>query len=78
MGSAVKLLLAVYRLQQGQTLKLRGFCASSKLCPRRSSPIAAEPTRTNGVLMPKIESDCATVSSTQALLLQRRISDKML
>ncbi len=48
MGSAVKLLLAVYRLQQGQTLKSRGFCASSKLCPQLSSPIAAEPTRTNG------------------------------
>jgi hypothetical protein len=33
-GSAVKLLLAVYRLQQGQTLKSRGVCASSKLCPQ--------------------------------------------
>ena len=49
MGSAVKLLLAVYRLQQGQTLKSRGVCASSKLCPPRSSPIAAEPARTKGV-----------------------------
>ena len=84
MGSVVKSLLAVYRLQGGRASRLRaGFARGLEVVPTtlasRSPPrIAAEPTRTYGVLTPQIESDCATVSSTQALLLQRRISAKML